>query len=170
MSYQHLATKIPSFARIESSRLQEFSDLFQTANTVYVMIMPLTKKRGWDYRCGALLQRKRFYVGSTSVSVHSRQDARNRKYRLFQRGEFCNAELMLHYFRSRGDLFDAVIIPLHCFTDLQQARATEYSFIHSWKPQLNAPWVVKLNPTLRHDLLNLLQFDPLMAALERGFG
>ena len=111
------------------------------------MIMPLAKKRGWKYRCGALLQRKRFYVGSTSVSVHSRQDARLRKYRLLQHGEFCNAELMLHYFRTRGDLFDAVIIPLYCFTDLQQARATEYSFIHSWKPQLNAPWVVKLNPT-----------------------
>ena len=81
------------------------------------------------------------------ILTHSRQDARLRKYRLLQRGEFCNAELMLHYFRSRGDLFDAIIIPLHCFTDLQQARATEYSFIHSWKPQLNAPWVVKLNPT-----------------------
>ena len=77
----------------------------------------------------------------------SRQDARLRKYRLLQRGEFGNAELMLHYFHSRGDLFDAIIIPLHCFADLQQARATEYSFIHSWKPQLNAPWVVKLNPT-----------------------
>ena len=92
------------------------------------MIMPLAKKRGWNYRCGALLQRKRFYVGSTSVSVHSRQDARLRKYRLLQRGEFCNAELMLHYFRTRGDLFDAIIIPLYCFIDLQRARATEYSF------------------------------------------
>ena len=111
------------------------------------MLMPLTKKRGWHYRCGALLQRKRFYVGSTSVSVHSRQDARLRKFRLLQRGDFCNAELMLHYFHSHGDLFDAIIIPLYSFTNLPQARATEYSFIHSWKPQLNAPWVVKLNPT-----------------------
>ena len=109
--------------------LQAFSDLFQSGKTVYVMIMPLAKKRGWNYRCGALLQRRRFYVGSTSVSVHSRQDARLRKYRLLQRGEFCNAELMLHYFRSRGDLFDAIMIPLHCFADLEQARATEYSFI-----------------------------------------
>ena len=64
------------------------------------------------------------------ILTHSRQDARLRKYRLLQRGEFCNAELMLHYFRSRGDLFDAIIIPLHRFTDLQQARATEYFFIH----------------------------------------
>ena len=111
------------------------------------MLMPLTKKRGWHYRCGALLQRKRFYVGSTSVSVHSRQDARLRKFRLLQRGDFCNAELMLHHFHSHGDLFDAIIIPLYSFTNLPQARATEYSFIHSWKPQLNAPWVVKLNPT-----------------------
>ena len=95
--------------------LQAFSDLFQSGNTVYVMIMPLAKKRGWNYRCGALLQHRPFYVGSTSVSVHSRQDA--------------------------------IIIPLHCFADLEQARAAEYCFIHSWKPQLNAPWVVKLNPT-----------------------
>ena len=86
-------------------------------------------------------------MSAPPLSVHSRQDARLSKYRLLQRGEFCNAELMLHYFRSRGDLFDAIIIPLHCFADLEQARATEYSFIQSWKPQLNAPWVVKLNPT-----------------------
>ncbi len=143
----HMKTWQRRLHHLRGLSLQDFSDLFQSGNTVYVMIMPLTKRRGWHYRCGALLQRKRFYVGSTSVSVHSRQDARLRKYRLLQRGEFCNAELVLHYFRSRGDLFDAIIIPLHCFPDLQQARATEYSFIHSWKRQLNAPWVVKLNPT-----------------------
>ena len=143
----HIRTWQRRLHHLRGLSLQAFSDLFQSGKTVYVMIMPLAKKRGWDYRCGALLQRKRFYVGSTCVSVHSRQDARLRKYRLLQRGEFCNAELTLHYFRSRGHVFDAIIIPLHCFTDLQQARATEYSFSHSWKPQLNAPWVVKLNPT-----------------------
>ena len=73
-------------------------------------------------------------IGSTSVSAHSRQDARLRKYRLLQRGDFCNAELMLHYFPARGDLFHAVLIPVHCFESLHQARASEYSFIHSWKP------------------------------------
>ena len=143
----HIKTWQRRLHHLRGLSLQDFSDLFQSSNTVYVMLMPLTKKRGWHYRCGALLQRKRFYVGSTSVSVHSRQDARLRKFRLLQRGDFCNAELMLHYFHSHGDLFDAIIIPLYSFTNLPQARATEYSFIHSWKPQLNAPWVVKLNPT-----------------------
>ena len=143
----HIKTWQRRLHHLRGLSLQDFSDLFQSSNTVYVMLLPLTKKPGWHYRCGALLQRKRFYVGATSVSVHSRQDARLRKFRLLQRGDFCNAELMLHYFHSHGDLFDAIIIPLYSFTNLPQARATEYSFIHSWKPQLNAPWVVKLNPT-----------------------
>ena len=54
---------------------------------------------------------------------------------------------MLHYFHTHGDLFQAVLIPVHCFDTLHQARASEYSLIHSWKPQLNAPWIVPLNPT-----------------------
>ena len=147
----HIRTWQRRFHHLRGLSLQDFSDLFQSGNTVYVMIMPFTKKARLALP---------MWCSSTTVNAfmldpllfqfiltHSRQDARLRKYRLLQRGEFCNAELMLHYFRSRGDLFDAIIIPLHCFTDLQQARATEYSFIHSWKPQLNAPWVVKLNPT-----------------------
>ena len=62
-------------------------------------------------------------------------------------GTFCNAELMLHYFHTRDDLFHAVLIPVHCFESLHQARASECSLIHSWKPQLNAPWIVRLSPT-----------------------
>ena len=54
---------------------------------------------------------------------------------------------MLHYFHTHGDLFQAVLIPVHCYDTLHQARASEYSLIHSWKPQLNAPWIVRLNPT-----------------------
>ena len=123
----HIKTWQRRLHHLRGLSLQDFSDLFQPSNTVYVMLMPLTKKRGWHYRCGALLQRKRFYVGSTSVSVHSRQDARLRKFRLLQRGDFCNAELMLHYFHSHADLFDAIIIPLYSFTNLPQLSILLYT-------------------------------------------
>ena len=64
-----------------------------------------------------------------------------------QRGDFCNAELVLHYFHTRSDLLQTVIVPLRTFDNLHDARTTELSYIHSWQPQLNAPWVLKLNPT-----------------------
>ena len=58
----HIRTWRRRFHHLRGLSLQEFSDLFQSGNTVYVMLMPLTKKRGWHYRCGALLQRKSFYM------------------------------------------------------------------------------------------------------------
>ena len=109
--------------------------------------MPRVEKRGWNRFHGALLQRRRFYIGSTTVSVHSRHDARLRKFRLLHQGDSCNAELMLHYFPTHGDLFDAVILPVHVYDTSHETRAAEYSFIHSWKPQLNAPWIDRLNPS-----------------------
>ena len=130
----HIRTWRRRFLHLQGLTLLEFSTLFEQSNTVYVLLMPLMEKRGWHHIHGALIQRRRFYIGSTSVSAHSRQDARLRKYRLRQRGDFCNAELMLQYFHIRGDLLHAVLIPVHCFESLHQARASEYSFIHSWKP------------------------------------
>ena len=143
----HIRTWRRRFLHLQGLDLLQFSTLFEQSNTVYILLLPLMEKRGWHHVHGALLQRRRFYIGSTSVSAHSRQDARLRKYRLLQRGDFCNAELMLHYVHTRGDLFQAVLIPIHCFETLHQARASEYSLIHSWKPQLNAPWIVRPNPT-----------------------
>ena len=143
----HLRTWRRRFLHLQGFDLLQFSTLFEQSNTVYVLLLPLLEKRGWNHMHGALFHRRRFYIGSTAVSAHSRQDARLRKYRLLQRGDFCNAELMLHYFHTHGDLFQAVLIPVHCYDTLHQARASEYSLIHSWKPQLNAPWIVRLNPT-----------------------
>ena len=99
----------------------------------------------WDSRSGALFHQ--FYIGSTSVSVQFRQDARLRKYCLLQRGDFCNAELMLRFFHTRSDLLASVTVPLQTFDNLHDARAAEYSYIHSLKPQLNAPWIINLNAT-----------------------
>ena len=82
----------------------------------------------------------------TSVSVQFRQDARLRKYCLLQRGDFCNAELM-RFFHTRSDLLASVTVPLQTSDNLHDARAAEYSYIHSLKPQLNAPWIINLNAT-----------------------
>ena len=54
---------------------------------------------------------------------------------------------MVHYFHVHSDLFDAVMIPLTSHNSAEETRAQECTFIHLWKPQLNAPWIVKLNPT-----------------------
>ena len=91
----HICSWKRRLLHLQGLTLLQFSALFESSNTVYVLLMPLVKKRGWDSRSGALVQRRRFYVRSTSVSVHSRQDARRHKYGLLQCGDFCNAELML---------------------------------------------------------------------------
>ena len=43
----HIKTWQRRLHHLRGLSLQDFSDLFQSSNTVYVMLMPLTKKRGW---------------------------------------------------------------------------------------------------------------------------
>ena len=116
---------------------------FERANATYVLVIPMSSLR----KRKNVLDLKKFYVGSTKVTCHSRQDARIRKYRLLKEGQFTNTELMVHYFHVHGDLFDAVMIPLSFHKSVEEARTQECNCIHLWKPQLNAPWVAKLNPT-----------------------
>ena len=123
--------------------LADISRNFEHANATYVLVIPISYIR----KRKNVLDLKKFYVGSTIVNCHSRQDARIRKYRLLQEGQFTNTELMVHYFHVHSDLFDAIMIPLTSHKSAEETRAQECTFIHLWKPQLNAPWIVKLNPT-----------------------
>ena len=116
---------------------------FERANATYVLVIPIISVR----KRKNVLDLKKFYVGSTTVTCHSRQDARIRKYRLLREGQFTSTELMVHYFHLHGDRFDAIMIPLSFHNSVEETRAQECTFIHPWKPQLNAPWVAKLNPT-----------------------
>ena len=123
--------------------LADISRNFERANATYVLVIPISYIR----KRKNVLDLKKFYVGSTTVNCHSRQDARIRKYRLLQEGQFTNTELMVHYFHVHSDLFDAIMIPLTSHNSAEETRAQECTFIRLWKPQLNAPWIVKLNPT-----------------------
>ena len=128
-----------------NSSLADISRNFERANATYVLVIPMSSLR----KRKNVLDLKKFYVGSTTVTCHSRQDARIRKYRLLKEGQFTNTELMVHYFHVHGDLFDAIMIPLSFHDSAEETRTQECTFIHLWKPQLNAPWVAKLN---RHQL------------------
>ena len=78
--------------------LQMIAGNFERANSTYVILLP---QIGKHYRKGQkpeIIAPKKFYIGSLAVTVHSRQDARIRKYRLLQEGHFTNTELMVHYF------------------------------------------------------------------------
>ena len=125
------------------SSLADISRSFERANATYVLVIPVSSLR----KRKNVLDPKKFYVGSTVVTCHSRQDARIRKYRLLKEGQFTNTELMVHYFHVHGDLFDAIMIPLSFHESAEETRTQECTFIHLWKPQLNAPWVARLNPT-----------------------
>ena len=57
------------------------------------------------------LQNRTFYVGSATTGTHARQDARWRKYRCLEQGQFVNVELVMHYLHSRDVLHEVAIIP-----------------------------------------------------------
>ena len=124
----------------------QFALLFEQPYATYVVIIPQLSKRHWHYE-SSLLDPRKFYIGSTSVSVHSRQDARLRKLRLLEQGQFTNTEMMVHYFHCKGDFSETLIFPLQVFSSTSMARSAECTYIHVWEPMLNMPWVAKLNPT-----------------------
>ena len=94
--------------------------LFEAPHTTYVIVIPALNKRQW-HPSGVLLEDK-VYIGSTTKSIHSRQDARVRKLRLLQEGQFTNTEVMVHYFHTRSDFFHALILPGFCLYRLLTAR------------------------------------------------
>ena len=86
--------------------------------------MSALHKRHWHAQ-GTLLDLRKFYIGSTTTSVHSRQDARIRKLRLLQQGQFTNTELMVHYFHVHADFYGSLILPFEKYqnkTVLQSAH------------------------------------------------
>ena len=130
--------------------------------------MPRVEKRGWNRFHGALLQRRRFYIGSTTVSVHSRHDARLRKFRLLQQGDSCNAELMLHYFRTHGDLFDAIILTSMIPHMKPELRSIRSSILGSHS--LTHRGLFDSTPVPPPDLHNRLLLSLVMAVLANDFG
>ena len=132
-------------SRFVGTTLLQMAMLFEAPYTTYVIVIPALNKRQW-HPTGVLLEDK-IYVGSTTKSVHSRQDARVRKLRLLQEGQFTNTEVMVHYFHTRSDFFLSIILPLQAFDHKEAVRTAECLLIHQWQPQLNMPWIARLNPT-----------------------
>ena len=123
------------------------SDLYQMLQrpfAVYCLKSPST--RTFTSR-GSLLDRKLFYVGSTLVSIQSCQDARWRKLRLLQKNQAVNCELALHYFHTRSNFSQFCIIPVQFLDGDVDTRSFETRCIQLWKPRLNHPWIIQLNPT-----------------------
>ena len=124
----------------------QFALVFEQPCATYVVILPQLSKRQWR-RNQCVLDSRKFYIGSTSVSVHSRQDACVRKLRLLSQGHFTNTEMMVHYFHCKADFYTTIIFPLRVYPTVSLARSAECNLIHVWKPALNMPWIAALNPT-----------------------
>ena len=93
------------------------------------------------------LKNRTFYVGSTITGIHARQDARWRKYRCLEQGQFVNVELVMHYPHSRDLLHEVAIIPLFNLVNATDTRSKELSIIQNWRPMYNHPWINRLHPT-----------------------
>ena len=124
--------------------IMDFCQMLQRPFAVHCLISPCT--RTFTFRCN-LLSRKIFYIGSTLVSIQSRQDARWRKLRLLQKNQAVNCELALHYFRTRDSFHQFCIVPVQFLDGDVDTRSLETRCIQLWKPMLNHPWIVQVNPT-----------------------
>ena len=133
-------------SRFVGTTLLQMALLFEEPFATYVIVVPASHKRHWHAQ-GILLDSRKFYIGSTTTSVHSRQDARIRKLRLLQQGRFTNTELMVHYFHIHANFYDSLILPFEKYYNKTAVRVAECALIQLWKPQLNMPWIAKLNPT-----------------------
>ena len=124
--------------------IMDFYQMLQRPFAVYCLISPLT--RTFTFR-GNLLGHKIFYIGSTLVSIQSRQDAKWRKLRLLQKNQAVNCDLVFHYFHTRDALHQFCILPVHFLDGDVDTRSFETRCIQLWKPMLKHPWIVQLNPT-----------------------
>ena len=82
-----------------------------------------------------------------TTGIHSRQDARWRKHRCLEQGQFVNVELALHYLHSRDLLHEVAIVPLFNLVSATDTRSKEVEIIQNWRPMYNHPWINRLHPT-----------------------
>ena len=144
--------------------------LFEQPYATYVVIIPqLSKRQRRADSC--ILDSRKFYIGSTSVTVHSRQDARLRKLRLLCQGQFTNIEMVVHYFHCRADFLATIIFPIKIYASTSLAHAAECNLTHVWKPLLKMPWIAELNPTsaTRQSVPKLLALCTLLLAGVFGY-
>ena len=117
--------------------------MMQRQFAVYALLHVSTEVTGRNQ----WLQNRTFYVGSTATAIHARQDARWRKYRCLERGQFVNVELVMHYLYSRDLLHEVAIIPLFNLVNATDTSSKELSIIQNWRPVYTHPWINRLHPT-----------------------
>ena len=94
-----------------------------------------------------IFRRKEFYVGSTFVGIHARQDARALKFRQLWQNQNTSCELALHWMLSRNAFHDYIIVPVTSSGDQRACRTLESVLIQRWRPRLNFPLILKLGVT-----------------------
>ena len=67
--------------------------------------------------------------------------------RLQKKNQAVKCELALHYFHTRDSFHQYCIVPVQFLDGDVDTRPIETSCIQLWKPMLNHPWIVQLNPT-----------------------
>ena len=96
------------------------------------------------------------YVGSTSLRLHKRQDARIRKLRQLLLMQPVHAELMLRWQVSRKK-FSLVTLPIAHMDTQRQSRTLEMTLSQRWNPSLNFPYTLKERIAKVGPLIILLQ-------------
>ena len=91
--------------------------------------------------------RQHYYIGSTSVSMHLREEARQRKLQQMHHQTFVSCEVALRYWHhtKTTDLFVPIVIQ-HA-TSRTHALSIESNFILTYQPQLNYPFIIKFLPS-----------------------
>eukprot|EP00435_Cladocopium_sp_Y103_P040576 s1430_g11.t1 len=81
----------------------------------------------------------KFYIGSTSNGVMSREHSRLRKFLQLGNDRLVQAELSLRYWHEQNSLFTSNPFPI--FIRRPDFRSLELALIQEWQPRLNYPFI-----------------------------
>ena len=126
--HQQVRTWKRRLQHLFQASLQSFSSMMQRQFAVYALLHVNAETSGR----GQWLQNKTFYVCSTTTGIHVRQDARWRKHRCLEQGQFVNVELVMHYLHTRGLLHEVAIVPLFNLVNATVTRSKEIEIIQNW--------------------------------------
>ena len=90
--------------------------------------------------CGSHL----FYVGSSTLSLHEREQSRVRKYRQLQNDRIAFYEPALRWWKATGTFYQYIVIPVALRE--RDVQACELNLQTHFQPKLNWPWI---SPLLR---------------------
>ena len=118
-------TRLGSLCSLSSGFVCSLARLFESPCAVYALLQLDFSGRIQQGPSTVQVSAKTDYVGSTTNTIFSRQDARARKYRQLAQGQYVSCELALHWMLTHSKFHVMVVVPLLVADDPLSCRTLE---------------------------------------------